>query len=75
MIKEIKSCKCFENIPKEEILMFQTFESDVQNLWRLKKEQGVKMVENAWEDILQVNNRELRDIIRDMIDRTNEAII
>ncbi|MDE7354432.1 MAG: hypothetical protein K2O06_15480 [Acetatifactor sp.] len=75
MIKEIKSCKCFENIPKEEILMFQTFESDVQNLWKLKKEQGVKMVESAWEDILHVNNCELRDIIRDMIDKTNEAII
>ena len=75
MIKEIKSCKCFENIPKEEILMFQTFESDVQKLWKLKEEQGVKMVESAWEDILHVNNRELRDIIRDMIDKTNEAII
>lgn len=75
MIRDIKRCKCFENIPKEEILVFQTFESDVQNLYKLKKEQGVKTVESTWKDILQGNNRELRDVIRDMIDRTNKAII
>lgn len=53
MISTIMGCKCFAGVTREKVLMFQTFKSDEENLYKLKKEQGVKMVESTWEDILR----------------------
>ena len=51
------------------ILVFKTFTADKYIDVKLE-DMGVKMVDNAWEDILKTNNEELGKIICDIIKKS-----
>lgn len=70
--KAILSLPVFSGLVWESILIFKTFTADKYIDKKLEK-MGVKMVDNAWEDILKTNNKELGKIINDMIQVAKES--
>lgn len=70
MIKEIRSHEYFLGIEKNDILVFQTFCTNEQNLYKLGRDHNVKMVDNAWEDFWKGDQDELGNMIHDLTERS-----
>lgn len=70
--KAIMSLPVFEGLAWGNVLIFKTFTADKYIDKKLAKI-GVKMVDNAWEDIFKTTNEELGKIINDMLHVTKES--
>jgi len=70
IMKDILSHEDFSGVNKNDILIFQTFRTDEQNLYKLERDHNVKIVDSKWEDIWNRNNEDLGNIIHDLIEKT-----